>query len=68
MTDFILDAAITDLTLYARRIQHGRIVLTVERFDGATVKHDIHVDHMTERDFDRMMRERPHKVIEHRGL
>ena len=57
--DFTLDAAAKALTTCCRRIPHGRVTLTVTRWDGETLGHELHVDHMTETDYDRLMRERP---------
>ena len=63
-----LEAAISELRSLSPSVPHGDIILRVTRDYGQTVCHVLDTTEETLGDIDRVMRERPHKVIEHRGL
>ena len=42
-----------------RRLKCGRVILTIEKFDGVVIYHRVETEYLTERDLDRLMRERP---------
>ena len=63
-----LEVAISELRSLSPRVRHGDIILRITRDWGQTVGHTLESSEETLLDIDRVMRERPHKVIEHRGL
>lgn len=66
--DPYLEVAISELRSLSPRVRHGDIILRVTRDWGQTVCHVLETSEETLGDIDRVMREKPHKVIEHRGL
>ena len=66
--DAKLESILSDFRVAVRHCYHGRVCLVIEREYGCTTGHSTDTDELTSRDIDRVMRERPHKVIGHRGL
>ncbi|MBN1319623.1 MAG: hypothetical protein JXA87_02175 [Thermoleophilia bacterium] len=57
--DVELERAKQALEKAASRVSHGRITVTVERYDRATIGHRLEVDQLTEDDLVRIMTEKP---------
>lgn len=56
-----LELAIDELRGYCSRLPHGRVILTVERYDRHTVCHDLAIERTTIEDLDRLIREVPRR-------
>lgn len=56
-----LELAIADLRRYCQRLPDGTVTLRVIRRECMTLEHDLDVDRLTPEDYDRLMRQRPHK-------
>lgn len=59
--DVDLEQAIAEFRNACDRLDHGRVHLTVDRYDGLTIGHYLSRDHLTTEDIARLMVERPHK-------
>lgn len=59
--DIAARAAIKDLEARLRRRKYGRIILELELVGGVCTGHRITEEDTTDRDVDRLMRERPRK-------
>jgi hypothetical protein len=57
--DLELEVALADCHRAATRLSHGRVKLTIDRYDRATIGHILEVDALTEEDLARLMTERP---------
>ena len=64
MSTTTIDQVIGDVRAAIKGIKgHGRVVLTVEKWDGGLV-HRVERSRLTEDDYDRLMRERPRRTRE----
>jgi hypothetical protein len=62
--DVELERAKEALEKAANRVSHGRVTVTVERYDRATIGHRLEVDPLTEDDLARIMQEPPRKGVD----
>lgn len=61
--DADLEQALKELRRRTGRRHHGRILLTLDVLDGVVCGHRFEEEELSERDFERIMTERPRRTL-----
>lgn len=59
--DVELEEFLNEIRRRCHRLDRGRVLMTIERDQGVTVRTECHTDALTEGDIDRLMRETPRR-------
>jgi hypothetical protein len=61
--DVDLENALAEMRRRCDRLEHGRVILVVDRHGSMTIGHRTSVEHLLAEDIERIMTERPHKEV-----